>query len=203
MPKRETTPRPPLRTRRGWRALSKVLESRWVLLPAVTLLSIALAGLGGFRVQITESAPRGIYRLTNSPVERGALVVVCPPPTAALLGAERGYLHPGPCTETAAPLLKRVVAVPGDVVKLSRSGISLNGSPLPKTEVLERDSMGRALSHPPWGEHRVAPGHVWVLSTYSPRSFDSRYFGPVALDRVVAVAEEVLTESTFERRSHG
>jgi len=182
---------------RDWRALAGVLKNRWVLVPGATLALLALAGGAGLRLQTTESGPRGIYRFADSPVERGSLVIVCAPPAAAVFGAERGYLSPGPCDESVAPLLKTVVALPGDVVELTRSGVSVNGFRVSGTEILERDSKGRPLPHPPWGEHLVEPGTVWVLSTYSPLSFDSRYFGPVPMERVLSVADGVLTEADF------
>jgi len=198
MPKRrEKKNHPSPSARRDWRVLAGVLQSRWLLVPAAALALLVLAGGAGLRLQTTESGPRGIYRFADSPIERGSSVIACPPPTAAVFGAERGYLSPGPCDESVAPLLKTVVALPGDVVELARSGVSVNGFRFPGTEILERDSKGRPLPRPPWGAHSVEPGTVWVLSTYSPRSFDSRYFGPVPMGRVLSVADGVLTEADF------
>jgi hypothetical protein len=38
--------------------------------------------------------------------------------------------------------------------------------------------------HRPFGAYRVETATVWVISSYNPRSFDSRYFGPVNEDRI-------------------
>jgi type IV secretory pathway protease TraF len=34
----------------------------------------------------------------------------------------------------------------------------------------------------------VAKGEVWVISSYNPLSFDSRYFGPVPISRIEGFA---------------
>ena len=34
--------------------------------------------------------------------------------------------------------------------------------------------------------YRIEPGALWVLSTYNPRSLDSRYIGPIQADTVIA-----------------
>ena len=57
--------------------------------------------------------------------------------------------------------------------------MAVNGRLLPNTAPLVTDTAGRPLSHWPFGRYVVAPGTVWVASSYSSRSFDSRYFGPV------------------------
>jgi conjugative transfer signal peptidase TraF len=76
--------------------------------------------------------------------------------------------------------LKPVVAKPGDVVELSARGISVNGALLSNTAPLSKDTKGRPLEPWPFGRYVVASGTVWVASSYHPRSFDSRYFGPIS-----------------------
>ena len=51
---------------------------------------------------------------------------------------------------------------------------------LPNTAPLSKDTKGRPLEAWPFGRYVVAPGTVWVASSYHPRSFDSRYFGPIS-----------------------
>ena len=38
---------------------------------------------------------------------------------------------------------------------------------------------GALIADPQRGAYPVAPKEVWLLSGHDPRSFDSRYFGPV------------------------
>jgi conjugative transfer signal peptidase TraF len=67
----------------------------------------------------------------------------------------------------------------GDTVSVSPDGVRVNGRLLPNSAPRNTDAAGRPLS--PWrfGTYNVQPGKVWVLSSYHPRSFDSRYFGPI------------------------
>jgi type IV secretory pathway protease TraF len=44
----------------------------------------------------------------------------------------------------------------------------------------------------PAGTYQVPPGEIWTVSSYSPESFDSRYFGPVPLANVRGRARPLL-----------
>src|ERR1019366_5726927 len=67
----------------------------------------------------------------------------------------------------------------GDVVEVDSRGVSVNGGLLLRSAPLEQDAAGRPLTAVPAGVYSVPPGYVWMISSYSPRSFDSRYFGPL------------------------
>ena len=149
-----------------------------VLLATLSVLVAAfLGGMFGLRINTSPSLPIGLYRTTADKGSR--LVEFCPPEPFATLARERGYRDRGVCPDGAAPLLKPVVAEPGDVVDFSASGISVNGVLLPNTAPLATDTKGRPLKAWPFGHYGVAADSIWVASTYHPRSFDSRYFGPV------------------------
>lgn len=153
---------------------------------------VVLPLTSGARLNVSPSAPLGLYRTVDQRLARGALVVTCVPLAAARLARERGYLAGGSCPGHVQPVLKRVGAMPGDTVALSPGRVTVNGRPLPGSATAARDSRGRFLPHAPWGPRVVAPGAVWLLATDTPRSWDSRYFGPVPLDRV-RVARPLLT----------
>ena len=70
------------------------------------------------------------------------------------------------------------------MVELSARGISVNGVLLPNTAPLSKDTKGRPLEAWPFGRYPVTPGTVWVASSYHPRSFDSRYFGPISTSAI-------------------
>ena len=139
------------------------------------------------RLNVSPSVPLGLYRMVDEPVERGVLVVACVPLTAARLARERGYLARGSCPGGTQPVLKRIGAVPGDLVDLELDGIAVNGARLPDSAPASSDSRGRPLPHALWGRTAVAPGKVWLIGMETTRSWDSRYFGPVPLDHVHAV----------------
>lgn len=136
-----------------------------------------LCGWAGVRFNSTESLPAGLYIITTG---ASNLVEFCPAKPFASLAIRRGYRRKGSCLDGALPLIKPVVAQAGDSVEFSPSGIAVNGRLLRNSAPLAADSIGRPLGPWPFGRYRVASGTVWVASSYSPKSFDSRYFGPIS-----------------------
>ena len=131
----------------------------------------------GIRINASPSLPFGIYRVDEAGTSN--LVEFCPPPPFGKFANFRGYRHAGTCPDGGAPLLKPVVARAGDTVSTSAEGVQVNGRLLPNSAPRTKDTAGRPLV--PWrfGTWVVEPGTLWALSSYHPRSFDSRYFGPV------------------------
>ena len=159
------------------------------------LAGLTSANTAGLRFNATPSMPVGFWRMVpnHAQLQRGEIVVVCPPDTAPLrMGQERGYIAPGTCPGGSEPLVKPIAAVSGDVVAVSTAGVAVNGSSVPGTAQLSRDSAGRPLRQVPAGAYPVAPGEVWLLSGHDPRSFDSRYFGPVPQANVQGVARPLM-----------
>jgi conjugative transfer signal peptidase TraF len=115
-------------------------------------------------------------------VRRGDLVEACPPIGAARAARALGYAPAGSCPGPIIPFLKLVAAVGGDTVRTSASGVAVNGRLLPNS-VPQRLQDGRWIIAPPFGARRISAGQVWLYGS-SPRSLDSRYFGPVALSEV-------------------
>jgi conjugative transfer signal peptidase TraF len=141
------------------------------LAPVVGVFAVFNAA--DLRINASASLPAGLYIVST----HGSLMEFCPADHG--LSAERHYRSRGACPDGAAPLLKPVIARPGDKIVLSPAGIAVNGRLLPHTAPLNRDSEGRPLTHWPSGRFTVAPGTLWVASSYNARSYDSRYFGAV------------------------
>jgi conjugative transfer signal peptidase TraF len=153
----------------------------------------------GFGVNLSASAPRGLYRAVAGTPARGHLVVVCLPDDVASFGRARGYLAAGHCPAGAQAVLKRVVAVAGDTVTIHAHGAAVNGLPVTDQPIHERDHAGRPLPRLPFGHHHVAIGDVWVLGLAQAPSWDSRYFGPVPASGVRGIAWPVLTLDEVRR----
>ena len=147
---------------------------------------------GGLRINTTPSEPLGLWRivpLTRS-VLPGDTVFVCPPDNAAMREArQRGYLRPGLCPGGFGPLIKTVIAVAGQRVDVT-DRVAIDGVPIPRSRIIERDAQGRSLRHNQSG--MVPPGQVYLHSGFI-GSWDSRYFGPVPVSGVLGLAQEVLT----------
>ncbi len=145
---------------------------------ALITASAFVAGFAGVRVNTSSSLLLGLYIRTNQ--VSASLIEFCPSEPFASVSRDRGYRVRGfTCPDRAVPLLKPVVARAGDIVKVSPAGIAVNGRLLPNTAPLRLDAANRPLQSWPSGTYRVHPGTVWVASTYSRGSYDSRYIGPV------------------------
>lgn len=178
--------------------LDRLRETRLRIVRRIALLALGvifsafqICGLVGIRINTSPSLPVGLYRATSD--SNANLVEFCPTEPFGSFAAARGYRGQGSCADGAAPLLKPVVARPGDVVELSSRGIEVNGKLLPNTAPLSADTKARALTPWKFGTHTVQPGTVWVASSYNRRSFDSRYFGPVTTSSIREHVRPLLT----------
>ena len=156
----------------------------------------ALAHLTGVVINFTASLPLGLYRTIDVPVVRGVYVQFCPPPSALFdEAARRGYLHAGFCPGGYLPLLKRVLAVPGDRVRVAPEGVRVNGQRVPFSESMQVDGSGRSM--PRYVQDRVlSVSELMLMSDISSVSFDGRYFGPIDRSQVQAVIEPIYTWSS-------
>jgi len=153
---------------------------------------LAAAYGAGFRLNLTPSYPLGLWRIeaVNRPVAIGDLIFICPPRTPAFtLGVERGYVRPGTCGGGMSPLIKTVVALPGQHVEIARHVI-IDGRDLPHSDLHAIDADGRTLA--PWSGGAVPSGNLFLHSDF-PGSYDSRYFGPIPASGVLGRALPVLT----------
>jgi len=174
---------------RAWHALS--------VLAFTVAGAAALAATGRFfqlRITLTDSAaPAGVYRVSEAPAGRGALVAACLPAAIARQGIARGYLREGDCPAGAEPVAKVIGAVAGDVVDLEPGWVAINGMKFPNSRTAARDGAGRPLAHVLSGARRVGAGEVWLFGFNDARSWDARYFGPVPFAGVRGVLRPVVT----------
>ncbi len=151
----------------------------------------AVAYAGGYRLNLSASAPQGLWQtLPDAVPARGALVAACPPPDPLVRAMHAaGHIPPGDCPSGTTALIKTVVAVAGDQVTIERGKpMRVNGIEIPNSAALQRPD----LPSQPLGTHQVKAGQVWIVSVYAPASFDSRYFGPIAATEIRAVVRPVI-----------
>lgn len=172
---------------------SRVRRARvWAFVFLALPLTIAGAGMLGYRVNLTPSEPLGLWRIValHRPAVVGDVVFICPPQTAAMEEARhRGYLHAGLCPGRYAPLIKTVAAIEGARLLIGGT-VTIDGRILERSDVRRTDGAGRLLSA--FSGLSVPAGEVFVHSPF-PASFDSRYFGPIPASGILGRAEEVLT----------
>lgn len=131
------------------------------------------------------SVPVGLYTV-QSPgrLHVAELVVVRPTNTLAQFLADRRYLPKG------ATMLKRVVALPGQIVCRNARTITVDG--IAMGDALDRDTRGRPL--PVWqGCKRIAKSEVFLMNWQSDVSLDGRYFGPLPMTSVIGRADPFWT----------
>ena len=162
----------------------------WVMATYVATLGGAASAfihpLPRFIWNASASVPIGLYAVhparTLSITE---LVVVQPPQDLAQFLADRHYLPKG------VPMLKRVLALPGQTVCRNARTITVDG--IAMGEALDRDSQGRPL--PVWqGCQRVADGQVFLMNWQSEDSLDGRYFGPLSRTTIAGRADPLWTQ---------
>lgn len=163
---------------------------------SVSILAAILASIGfvGFSAvahpdpmiiwNASASVPVGLYLVISGAPRRHDLVLVQTPNSIDEIANSRGYLPIG------VPLVKRIVAVEGDNVCISKSVVTINEQRVVRQ--LTADRKGRPL--PLWNECRMLQKDEYFLLGKTVDSFDSRYFGPVKSDLMVGRLVPLWTE---------
>ena len=152
----------------------------------ITVLFVLVLGYvyQSFIINISPSEPLGIYKIQNiDQIQRGNIVAVCLPSKYQEIGLKRAYLLPGIRCDKTAPLIKTVIAVPGDNVILKNNEIIVNNNIyLYITKYF--DSHSRKLDVFPRGVYKNINTY-WLIGTNNPNSWDSRYWGGIDRKNIV------------------
>jgi conjugative transfer signal peptidase TraF len=154
------------------------------ILMTFAALALVLSTMGeatpAYIWNVSKSVPIGLYHL--QPVGRLAiteLVAVRPPEPLATFLDLNGYLPIG------VPMLKRVLALPGQTV--CRKGLTISVDGIDMGDALSRDGRGRPL--PVWqGCCAVGTDELFLMNWQSEDSLDGRYFGLVPHSSVIGKA---------------
>ncbi len=136
----------------------------------------------------SDSVPPGWYRIGPPySLHVDSIVLARLPADASALAAQRGYLP------LHIPLLKRIGAMSPQQVCIENHIVRIDGVSV--AGVHRADGRGRPLSA--WQHcRRLHDGELFLLSATNPSSFDSRYFGPVAVSAVIGSAQPLWTWGT-------
>lgn len=140
----------------------------------------------------TASTPTGLYALHPAgQLHTLELVVVRPPEPIASYLADGGFLPKG------VPLLKHVMALPGQIV--CRDGDVVTVDHVEVGLAHDRDHLRRPL--PRWsGCRALRPGEVFLMNPTVPDSLDGRYFGPLPAASIIARAVPLWTDEAGDGR---
>ena len=140
----------------------------------------------------TASTPIGLYAMR--PVGRLhalELVAVRPPEPIASYLADGGFLP------KSVPLLKHVMALPGQTV--CRVGDAIAVDHVEVGAARDRDHLGRPL--PRWsGCHTLSPSEIFLMNPTVPDSLDGRYFGALPAASIIARAVPLWTDEAGDGR---
>lgn len=129
----------------------------------------------------TQSAPTGLYWLSDGPYNRGDWVIVSANSDAAKWAQSEGFIGGD------WPLIKRVYGMPGD--EICRDSTTISFSDRIVAEAKLQDLQDRKL--PSWsGCHTIQADEVFLLNVH-PDSLDGRYFGPTNMSDLMGRAHKV------------
>lgn len=108
--------------------------------------------------------------------ERGDVIVFKAPPSE-------------PCAEIECEYIKRLIALPGDRVRVQDGKIYINGNLLNESDYLAHEVITQSGSFLVEGVERVIPeGYYLGIGDNRPYSRDGREFGPIAREAIVGKA---------------
>lgn len=179
---------------------------KFIALVAVVLLSLIsisfLLIIMGFRLNITDSIPVGLYRITDLKNIKNAFVIFCPDDRPAFKqGLDRGYVEKGLCPGGYGYLMKKVVATSGDKVSITSEGVFVNRQFLPYSKPKLTDGMNLTL--PQWRaiDYQLKEDEILTMTNQSEWSFDARYYGPIRLGQTKGVITPVWVKTKMERKT--
>ncbi|MGL5335204.1 MAG: conjugative transfer signal peptidase TraF [Enterovibrio sp.] len=156
---------------------------------AVAFMAIAaISYVAGVRINSSKSIPIGIYLTTNAPVEKGAYVLFCPPKTPVFaIAKKRNYIAGGFCPGDYGYMMKKILAVKGDLVTVADDGVFVNEERLAHSKPAQHDLAGRKLPYYRLNRYTLKGSELLLMSDSSDSSFDGRYFGPIDRSQVKSV----------------
>ena len=159
---------------------------------AIFLISTIAAGSlfhsMGFRINLTESIPVGLYRITGTEPLKNAYVIFCPDDRQTFrLAKNRGYIDHGLYCNGYGYLMKKVVAVSSDILSVTNEGVFVNQMLIPYSKPKLEDGMNRPL--PQWQimNYALQEDEIMTMTSQSEWSFDGRYYGLVHKEQIKGV----------------
>lgn len=134
-------------------------------------------------LNITSSMPYGLYIKSSGKIEKGDYILFCLLEAERNIGLVRGYLEPGKRCNGSIPLIKKVISLPGETVKLTDDSIIVSNQVL-NYKTIYNDSQNRKLKVYPRGTY--TKNCYWVVGDRDIlHSWDSRYWGCIKTDQII------------------
>lgn len=161
----------------------------WIAVFLLSIIGMVLfLVVMGFRINITDSIPVGLYRITGIKHMKHAYVIFCPDDRQAFQQArDRGYIDSGLCPGGYGYLMKKVVATQGDRISITPEGVFVNQTLISFSKPQSKDGMNRILPRFHAINYQLKEDELITMTSQSAWSFDSRYYGPVRLGQIKGV----------------
>ena len=138
-------------------------------------------------LNVTQSEPLGYYWIFNKkPITKGKLYLICLKEkkyNAILMKLNAPISNK--CSSNLAPLIKKIVAGPRDVIRIDIDGIYINNILMPNSKLIN-NALGVNLYPKVIGyKKQLKDDEYWVMGN-PPNSFDSRYFGVISQNEILS-----------------
>ncbi|AMV15203.1 TPA: conjugative transfer signal peptidase TraF [Legionella pneumophila] len=170
-----------------------------IFLISLIVLAALFHGMG-FRINLTESIPIGLYRITGEAPIKNAYVIFCPDNRKSFrLAKDRGYIDHGLFCDGYGYLMKKVVAVSGDILSVTNEGVFANQILIPYSKPKLLDGVKRVL--PQWQvvNYQLQKDEVMTMTSQSEWSFDGRYYGLVYTRQIKGMITPIWVINKWER----
>ncbi|HAT8773705.1 conjugative transfer signal peptidase TraF [Legionella pneumophila] len=170
-----------------------------IFLISLIVLATLFHGMG-FRINLTESIPIGLYRITSADPIKNTYVIFCPDNRESFrLARNRGYIDHGLYCDGYGYLMKKVVAVSGDILSVTKKGVFVNHILIPYSKPKLQDGLKRAL--PQWQvmNYQLQKDEVMTMTNQSEWSFDGRYYGLVHTGQIKGMIKPIWVINKRER----
>lgn len=143
-----------------------------------------------YRCNFNSTYPVGLYQLNHQPIEhfRGELVLFCPPNNAFTAGASyQDIVSDGYCLGGFKPSIQKIIAMTGDRIDIRDGRVFVNNQEVRQPYSLELPFYSNNTLF------TVQNNQFFMISDHHTMgSLDSRDFGPVHKDNIIASVEPVL-----------
>ncbi|HAU4231589.1 TPA: conjugative transfer signal peptidase TraF [Legionella pneumophila] len=170
-----------------------------IFLISLIVLATLFHGMG-FRINLTESIPIGLYRITSADPIKNTYVIFCPDDRESFrLARNRGYIDHGLYCDGYGYLMKKVVAVSGDILSVTKKGVFVNHILIPHSKPKLQDGMKRALPQLQVMNYQLQKDEVMTMTNQSEWSFDGRYYGLVHTGQIKGMITPIWVINKRER----
>ncbi len=180
----------------GLKLLAKMIFALFLIIVLLIGFVDLFAGLilkKGYYLNWTSSMPIGFYKMTApAKLQPGEDVMVCLPPAVGKVGLHHEYLMFGNCPGGFEPIIKELIAVPGDTVILTNEAMIVGSNTYP-AYTRAKDHLDRPLAAIARGTYANIQSYWLYGKNRTKDSWDSRYWGGVDRSNIISIATPVAT----------